>query len=441
MFPTAMNGWQSMEQDSRRARRWLVISVIIHLPLTPLGPLFGLLALLSRQELTPLPLEDLRGIPVELIEAVHASPVAPAPEPAAIEPVPYVEPLTLTPAKPKRKPITDAGIPLARDADVANDAASPEPVNVASARDSRDAGELLVLADAGSGEGDKAAHAAASADEALATSTRGIADSNANIRINVYMDRIRQHPLGDQLGQLLKSVYQWREFFAPAALDPVHDIDRIFIYGPQLRDSSQVAAFLQHNVRPARMRRAIDGIIKSSSAGSVWLKGAKNPAARAVADRAQRLFVMYPNHVVAVVPPGAERDALALQEVKLPAPKGDELTRIWVKTPWRALLGTKFQLARSIQAAEIQIYSDPEGGARIEALLEDDSSENAARDARQIKRDVDSVTLATNWLLSGSRVAEPLEITNDEQSHSRYLACDKDAGRANPPNRRSLFDT
>jgi hypothetical protein len=253
----------------------------------------------------------------------------------------------------------------------------------------------------------------------LGASTRGIADSNANVRLSLFLDRVREHPLGNQLGQLLKSVYQWRDFFTPAALDPVKDFDRIFLFGPQLRDSSQVAAFLQHNMRPARVRRAIDGIVKRSGAGSAWLKGSKNPAARAVADRAPRLFVLYPNHVVAVVPPGAEKDALALPEFRLPAAKGEELARIFVKTPARALLGTRFQISQSIRSAEIRVYADAGGGARVEADLEDESSEAAQRDSRQLRRDVDTVTLANNWLLSGSRVAEPLQVrTEDKHIHA-----------------------
>jgi hypothetical protein len=172
-------------------------------------------------------------------------------------------------------------------------------------------------------------------------------------------------------------------------------------------------------MRPARIRSAIDGLVKRSGSGSTWLKGTRNPAARAVADRAQRVFVVYPNHVVAVVPPGAEKDALALPEFKLPQAQGDELARAFVKTPWRALLGTRFRLPESIRSADIRVYAEDDGGARIEAVLEDGSSEVAQRDAAQIKRDVDTITLANNWILSGTRFAEALQVrTDDKQIHA-----------------------
>jgi hypothetical protein len=415
MVGVAMNGWQSLEQDSRRLWRWLLVAILVHLPLTPLGPLFGLLALISRPQSEPLPVEELRGIPVELLEQHEKPPQTAALEPPPAEPLPERPAAIVTPSvKPKHQPLEqDAGeVP---DAALPDDAGRPEPLLVT--RDTlADAGALLASADAGSQPGAAVAEQGnrANPEEALAASTHGIADSNANVRLSLFMDRVRQHPLGNQFGQLLKSVYQWRDFFTPASLDPVKDFDRIFLFGPQLRDSSQVAAFLQHNMRPTRIRKAIDGLVKRSGTGSAWLKGSKIPAARAVADRSQRLFVLYPNHVVAVVPPGAEKDALSLTELKLPAAKGEELARAFVKTPSRALLGTRYQLAPSIRTAEVRVYADDEGGARIEADLEDESSESAAHNSKQIKREVDTMTLANSWLLSGSRVAEPLQIRTEE---------------------------
>lgn len=419
MVGVAMNGWQSLEQDSRRLWRWLLVAFLVHLPFTPLGPLFGLLALISHPQTEPLPVEELRGIPVELLEQKEEPPPAAALESLPTEPLPEVPAAVVPPrVKPKHQPLEqDAG--EAPDAALPGDAGHPEP-SVATGDAVADAGTLLAVADAGSQTPAAVTQQGqpSNPEEALAASTHGIADSNANVRLSLFMDRVREHPLGSQLGQLLKSVYQWRDFFTPASLDPVKDFDRIFLFGPQLRDSSQVAAFLQHNLRPVRIRKAIDGLVKRSGAGSAWLKGTKNPAARAVADRSQRLFVLYPNHVVAVVPPGAEKDALSLSELNLPAAKGEELARAFVKTPSRALLGTRFQLAQSIRTAEIRVYAEDEGGARIEADLEDESSEFATRNSRQIKQNVDTMTLANNWLLSGSRVAEPLQIRT-EGNHIR----------------------
>ena len=406
MVTREMNGWFAQDQDRRRALRWLLISIALHLPFTPLGPLFGLVALVSRSEQPAAPIEELNGIPVELLDESKHADETKTDVPASIEKdEPAAEAALFSPKKNKRPEIE----PSAMDAGSSGDAGI-EVQPIAELDASTAENPIAMNSDAGVAP---PATPSVSAEQAQAAATHGIADSNANIRINLFMDRVRQQPLGVPLGNLLKSVYQWRDFFAPGGLDPVKDFDQIQLFGPQLRDSSQVAAFLKHNVRPPRIRGAIDRLVKNSGPGSSWLKGTKYPAARAMADRAERSFVMYPSQVVAVVPPKVEKDALALPSFQLPAAKGDELASVFVKTPWRALLGTRFRLSKTIRSATIRVFPDEDGGAHIEATLEDESATLAQQDAKDIKRDVDTVTLASNWLLSGSRFAEPAQIRVD----------------------------
>lgn len=410
MVVNEMTGWLAQKQDRRHEIRWLFISILIHLPFTPLGPLFGLLTFLTRPEPAEAPIEQLNGIPVELLEQpqqvgeVKTDPRLHSNDQPAAEATVVAQKKT----KPKRKEPT----PTELDAGQSEDAGSEE--RAVATLDASARAEIAMNFDAGPDASTAIVQVPlANSEDALSAATRGIADSNANVRLNLFMDRVRQQPLGANLGQLLKSVYQWRDFFAPGGLDPVRDFDHILVFGPQLRDSSQVAAFLQHNVRAARIHGAIDRLIKHSGTGSSWLKGTRNPAARAVADRAQRLFVMYPGQVVAVVPLSVEKDALALPAFKLPTTPGDELASAYVKAPWRALLGSRFQLSKTISSATVRAYPEADGGTRLEAVLEDESSEAAQLDSKQIKRDVDTITFASNWLLSGSRIAEPLQVRVD----------------------------
>ncbi len=233
-----MNGWFGQDQDRRRPLRWLLISIAIHIPFTPLGPLFGLLALLARTEQPAAPIEELNGIPVELLDE-SKQPSEPKPEelPANTEKEKPATEAALPPKKIKRHEVEPAEL----DAGVVGDA-GPELKPVAQLDASTVESVVAMNSDAGV---EPATKPSVSSEQALAAATHGIADSNANIRINLFMDRVRQQPLGVPLGNLLKSVYQWRDFFSPGGLDPVKDFDQIQLFGPQLRDSSQVAAFLE----------------------------------------------------------------------------------------------------------------------------------------------------------------------------------------------------
>ena len=61
-------------------------------------------------------------------------------------------------------------------------------------------------------------------------------------------------------------------------------------------------------------------------------------------------------------------------------------------------------------------------GARVQAVLEDENQTAAQKDAKSIQSDVDSVTLASNWLLSGSRFAEAVQVSVDGSKIKFILA-------------------
>src|SRR5262249_11538407 len=149
-----------------------------------------------------------------------------------------------------------------------------------------DAGALADAgrADAGALAGDAGAEGEADAgpkpirEPALAAGVRQITDPNANVRLWIHMDRVRENPLAPRVGLLLRGVSRWRDSFGPNAIDPVRDLDQIFISGSQLRDTSGVAVVLQHHLPPERMRAALDALVKADPQGA-WLD-APLPAAK-----------------------------------------------------------------------------------------------------------------------------------------------------------------
>jgi hypothetical protein len=246
------------------------------------------------------------GIPIDVIE--DQAPPASAPEepkvtpdaPGAAEPVA---------AKPSKKPIppkiTDAGPPDAEvedaEADAAVDAGAPHDAGLAA----EDAGTPLSHGDAGIADAGPAdAGTRPLTDPSLVAGVQRVADSNANVRITLYTEKIRSNPLGARVGPLLGSLYQWRDFFGPAGVDPIKDIDQIYIVGPQLRDSSNVVAILRHHLPQARMRAAIDRIVTADKLGGEWLD-AGVPVASAHADGSERRFVLANSETVVVTPPSA----------------------------------------------------------------------------------------------------------------------------------------
>lgn len=403
--------WRGQPDTDRRLRWFVLLSAFLHTPLTPLIALVGLLSFLAVKKPPPEPVDPLTTIPIDLLEgdepgaAAPPPPAVPAPpEPAAAE--------AEAPPKPKPKPkpkplIVDAGAPDAE----TPDATAPDAAVA-------DAGP-----DAGSSDG-----GIANADggvpnpmAALTGDAKKVIDRDANVRLVIYPEKIRNHPLAGRIGQLLASVYQWRDFFGPAKLDPMRDVDRIMIVGPELRDSTNVAAIIQHNVGPARMHDALDALVHADPEHGEWLD-AGVPAATAYADRAPRVLVMPSPNVVMVVPPSLRDVALSLKRVRVPKATGGEVMWAYAVTPWRPARALGVQLPKSLAWAKVWVTPTENGGAVVEAEAKDESPESAAKHAAELDAQIqDALSTVASFSLLGQmllgtkavRLVEHVEIRAD----------------------------
>ncbi|MEB2312937.1 MAG: hypothetical protein OZ921_07260 [Sorangiineae bacterium] len=406
----------------RRLGKLLGLSLVLHLPLTPLGALAGLLGLITRGPAEALPVEPVDSIPIDLIEESGESPAGkppsepergPAPAPSEPEPDPFAglddEPdedaLALVDSPKPEEPraparAADAGAPDASDA-AAPDAAPPDASDAAaSVAAASDGGHAE--AGAGRGIGDPVA---------LSGAAGRVVDGNANVRLIVFTDRIRDTELGDKVGALLASANQWYDFFGPSGLDPVKDFDRILIAGPQLRDSSAVVAVLRYNTSEAKIRAALAALVARDEGGR-WLD-AGVPAAQAKADRAERVFALPAPHLVVVAPPSAAAAALALpRSTRFPAAKGGEVLTAFVRTPWRAFLGIPFDIPKTIAWVRLSIAPSPGGGAVATLDAEDATPEDARRNAAALSRAINAVT-QVNVLFIRQRFIEPVSLEAD----------------------------
>jgi hypothetical protein len=359
--------WRGQPDTSKRRLGWLVIaSTVVHAPFTPLVALLGLFSWLTAKPPAPVEGPPITAIPVDLIEGgeepgTPAPPPPPAPEAAApAEPAPKPKP------KPKREP-ADAGAPDSGAPDAEAPDAGPE-------------------ADAGAGDAGVAQADGGTPNPlaSLSGAAKKVVDADANVRLVIYPEKMRTHPLGARVGRMLRSIYQWRDFFGPSGLDPVRDVDRILVVGPELRDSSKVVAILKLNAPGDRVHDAIDAIVRADTEHGEWLD-AGVPAATAYADRAPRIFVMPSPNTVVVVPPSAKDAALKLpKNLSIRKAEGPEVLWGYAVTPWRPARMLRLDIPHSIQWAKVWVTPTGSGGATIDVEAEDENADAAERDAAQI---------------------------------------------------------
>lgn len=375
--------------------------MLLHLPMTPLLALFGLVGFLisTPEETQAGQAAPITEIPVELLGEdqvlKHASP--PESNPSVVVGEPAGEPIV------KRTPELDAGAPEPElEAGAKVDAGEPDKSSAEPDAGLGDAGaaDAAVRDAAGSDELSDAALDGGVADAGDAGDGIGspigvsgaeqrVANADANVSIKIDAKKLRAHSLGRAIGALLQQVPQWREFFGPTGLDPVRDVDRVLIWGPQLRDSSEVGAILNHNLGMKTMRAALNILVDKSPNGA-WLKG-RVPTARATVDRAERYFVL-PGPQVVVMGPKSLLDAA--QKVKpnmvvAPLPAG-VVASAHLVTPWRPF--ARFvRIPKSIAWLRVDVAPLGDGAVlRIDA--KDESAELAEQHAPELERLIRTMT-------------------------------------------------
>ena len=381
--------WRGQKDTQRWRFRLLVLaSVLLHLPLSPVGGVFGLIRLVSSPAEGPADLNAISAIPVEL---VGEGQLAPAAEPESVA----------APSEPAPPPEDDPYAKLLEETDSLMDLPEPEDAGAAEpSENDADAGPDAGPADASlDAEPESVADAEAPGDAgaeggvvgipdpvAMAGAAGQVANANANVRLILYMDRIRRHPVGNRVRELLKNTWQWQDFFGTGGIDPLQDVDRILIAGPQLRDSSDVVAVVRHNVSASKIRGAVDRLVKRDRTGGAWLD-AGVPAAEASADGASRVFVMPNSNLMVVAPPSARTSALGLSPtVHFPPPRGNEAVSAYLVTPWRALRGIRFSVPVSVKWARVSITETANSGALARIEAEDESADAARATASRMQQ-------------------------------------------------------
>lgn len=202
-----------------------------------------------------------------------------------------------------------------------------------------------------------------------------------NVQVLLVGKQLRAHPVGKELGPLLREIPQWKGFFEGTGIDPVADLDHIQITGPELRKSGQIVSVLEFVSPPEKIRAAVEAIVKRSK--GEWLTGTTYPTARARVDRAERLFVLLPTRRILAVLPGkdeAKIDAIG----KVPSYPADLPFAIQISmvTPHRAFRSIEaLRIPESIKKMRLRAYPHGAGGGKLELEFLDADAATAKESA------------------------------------------------------------
>ncbi|AUX32440.1 MULTISPECIES: hypothetical protein [Sorangium] len=357
------------------------VALLLHLPLLP-TPLFSWLEAMFalRGELTDYDAGE-TIVPIDLdLLADDPSAVAAAPSATGAEATPGGEGAA-APATPPPTPPPPAASASA--APEAPDAGAPTPPR------RRPPGDAGPDAAGDGGTGDDSDHPNLRTPLSVAGAPGKLASKDPNVQVLIAGDRLRSHELGEWFGRILTTIPQWQSFFQDTAVDPIRDIDHLLIAGPQLRDSSKVVAVMDYRAPEEAMRAAVDVVVRRSN-GS-WIEDAPVPAARATADRSERIFALVPDRRLLVVLPAEEEGQLS----KLKSMKGFNKSSaagivISMLTPANAFRGVQ-ALPKSIAWMRLTVTPTKDGGADLTLTAADESAEDALAHAQELMRTLNAI--------------------------------------------------
>jgi hypothetical protein len=372
----------------------LLVAVAVHLPFTPLPFVLSWLRVLLERDGRPWDYEDDRVvIPITLLDP----PTEPLPDKLA----PGSSPTGAQAAGAQTSGAGDAGAADAaedaavdaapRDANPPGDAKPPKVASAEGRSRPDDAGRATVasLVEAGAiaREGPSDAGGSAVKDPlALVGGLRKVVSGQPNVSIVLWFSTIRDHPLGALVGGLLGCIPQWRDFLGDV-VDPMQDLDGVWIAGPQMRDTSKVTIIAQSRMDDARLETVFDALARRTG-GSAVPAPAGMHAVRFRADRADRVALTHPRSMIIVTPPDGFEQLRDLKgPLSLPAGKGRALSASLV-TPWRPARALGLRLPETLRAVRFDVSAAADGGVNIAVELDDESADAALAHAPDINSQV-----------------------------------------------------
>ena len=221
-----------------------------------------------------------------------------------------------------------------------------------------------------------------------------LAGKDPNVSIMVLPESFRKHAAAARLRSLLVKLPQWRAFLDATGLDPITDVDRLLVAGPQLKESGKVAVVIKHRWPAAKMREALERL--REKAGGAWEDGAP-PTLRTTLDGGERFVVVLPGGVLVVVPLEALAQARAMKGGGFPSAHGEALL-FTLKSPAAALRGLPFVVPTSIESVRIAVVMRADGGADLTFDGATSSATAAAIAADVLGRGVEAATTRKTFL-------------------------------------------
>ena len=235
-----------------------------------------------------------------------------------------------------------------------------------------------------------------------------LAGKDPNVSAMVIPESFRTHQASKRLGALLSKLPQWSAFLTATGLDPIADVDRVLIAGPQLKQTAKVAVVIKTRWSDPKLRAALERL--RETAGGSWENGTP-PVLTTTLDGAERFAVMLGNGQLAIVPAEALAQAKAMKGGSFPAARGAAFL-FTLKQPGKALSGLPFAVPTSLDSVRLTVTMRADGGADVVFEGATSSAAAATIAADLLTRGIEAATTRKTFL-GTVRLFDPVTFAAD----------------------------
>lgn len=205
----------------------------------------------------------------------------------------------------------------------------------------------------------------------------------------LHVERLRGHPLGKRL----LGLGELRELLEGSDLDPLVDLERIYVTGPSASERRAIV-FAEHKLDDARVDRAVEQLVEKSKPRGQRVLGRPYPIVRVQRGDGSGLVAFLPPRFVVVVPEDLEAKIDDFASTGgLPGPEGDEAASLVAWQPSDSLRAHGAPpVPASVAVARARVTLQSGGGALVEAEGDSASPEQAELDAAALQASIDRAT-------------------------------------------------
>jgi hypothetical protein len=233
----------------------------------------------------------------------------------------------------------------------------------------------------------------------------------------VFVDRVRVHPVGPRLISLGPA----RALLAGTSVDPLRDLERVFVTAPSTSDRRAIM-FAEHKLDDARIQQAMMDLVQKSDPPGAVVPGAPYPTVKVQRRGRGGLVSFIPPHFVVALPEEMMASLAAFATTGgLPGPEGVEAARFSALDPSTTLRGRGVPaIPPSISAVQGIATLRGDGGISVDAVGPSASPTQAADDADYLTDAIERATTVTLGFVK-IRVIKPIEFVAKDDNVEAHV--------------------